>query len=103
MANIVTLDLLKDRDLRLKFISFAGEVMPTKVMNYWKIFFPNSLFVNLYGPTEITVDCTYYIIDRDFSDDEPLPIGFACKNTSVIVLDDEGNLVNGINKRENFV
>ncbi|MGB6329963.1 MAG: amino acid adenylation domain-containing protein [Halarcobacter sp.] len=98
MANIVTLDLLKDRDLRLKFISFAGEVMPTKVMNYWKIFFPNSLFVNLYGPTEITVDCTYYIIDRDFSDDEPLPIGFACKNTSVIVLDDEGNLVNGINK-----
>jgi acyl-coenzyme A synthetase/AMP-(fatty) acid ligase len=36
MANIVTLDLLKNRNLELRFVSFAGEVMPTKIMNYWK-------------------------------------------------------------------
>lgn len=66
--------------------------MPTKILNYWKKYLPESVFANLYGPTEITVDCTYYIVDRDFADDEPLPIGYACKNTDVLVLDDEDNL-----------
>lgn len=98
MANIVTLDLLKNRNLELKYITFAGEVMPTKILNYWKKYLPESVFANLYGPTEITVDCTYYIVDRDFADDEPLPIGYACKNTDVLVLDDEDNLVSEINK-----
>ncbi|MGJ0301318.1 amino acid adenylation domain-containing protein [Aliarcobacter cryaerophilus] len=93
MANIVTLDLLKNRNLELRFVSFAGEVMPTKIMNYWKNYIPNALFVNLYGPTEITVDCTYFIVNRDFKDDEPLPIGFACKNTDILVLDDEDKLI----------
>lgn len=98
MANIVTLDLLKNRNLELKYITFAGEVMPTKILNYWKKYLPESVFANLYGPTEITVDCTYYILDRDFADDEPLPIGYACKNTDVLVLDEQDNLVSEINK-----
>ncbi|WNL30643.1 amino acid adenylation domain-containing protein [Aliarcobacter cryaerophilus] len=97
MANIVTLDLLKNRNLELRFVSFAGEIMPTKIMNYWKNYIPNALFVNLYGPTEITVDCTYFIVNRDFKDDEPLPIGYPCKNTDILVLDDENNLVTKIN------
>ncbi len=98
MANIVTFDLLKDKNLDFKIVSFAGEVMPTKILNYWKKHIPNALFVNLYGPTEITVDCTYFIVNRDFIDDEPLPIGFACKNTDVLVLDDEDKLVTEQNK-----
>ncbi len=97
MANIVTLDLLKNRNLELRFVSFAGEIMPTKIMNYWKNYIPNALFVNLYGPTEITVDCTYFIVNRDFKDDEPLPIGYPCKNTDILVLDDKNNLVTKIN------
>lgn len=97
MANIVTLDLLKNRNLELRFVSFAGEIMPTKIMNYWKNYIPNALFVNLYGPTEITVDCTYFMVNRDFKDDEPLPIGYPCKNTDILVLDDKNNLVTKIN------
>ena len=32
--------------------------------------------MNLYGPTEITCNCTYAILpDRDFAPDEALPIG----------------------------
>ncbi|WP_294591023.1 amino acid adenylation domain-containing protein [uncultured Bacteroides sp.] len=74
--------------LYLKNIFFAGEVMPNKHLNYWRKHLPQCRFANLYGPTEITVDCTYYIIEREFSDDEPLPIGFACKNSDVLILVD---------------
>ena len=53
---------------------------------------PDAKFVNLYGPIEITLDCTYYIIERDFNDDEPLPIGYPCNNTDVLILNNENNL-----------
>jgi acyl-coenzyme A synthetase/AMP-(fatty) acid ligase len=49
-------------------------------------------FANLYGPIEITLDCTYYIIDRQFSDNEPLPIGFPYRNTDVLIITDENKL-----------
>jgi amino acid adenylation domain-containing protein len=73
----------------LKKILFAGEVMPTRTLNYWRRNYPNALFSNLYGPTEITVDCTYYIVDRSFSDDEPLPIGFPCRNSDILILNEK--------------
>lgn len=39
-------------------IWFAGEVFPTKQFNYWYEKMPETQFTNLYGPIEITVDCT---------------------------------------------
>jgi D-alanine--poly(phosphoribitol) ligase subunit 1 len=78
---------------QLEKVLFAGEPMPNKHLNYWRARLPNALYSNLYGPTEITVDCTYYIVDRKFSDDEPLPIGKACKNTQILILADDGSLV----------
>ncbi|TBH71737.1 amino acid adenylation domain-containing protein [Aquirufa antheringensis] len=77
----------------LNKILFAGEAMPNKHLNYWRSKYPNALYSNLYGPTEITVDCTYYIVDRSFNDDDPLPIGKACKNTQVLIFSDSGNIV----------
>jgi len=35
------------------------------------------------------VDCTYYIVERDFSDDEKLPIGFPCRNTDILILNEQ--------------
>ena len=58
-------------------------------------FTANALYSNLYGPTEITVDCLYYIVDREFSDDEPLPIGIPCNNTDVIILNQDNQEVKG--------
>lgn len=78
---------------KLNKILFAGEVMSNKHLNYWRQKYPNALYSNLYGPTEITVICTYYIVDREFNDDEPLPIGKNCKNTQTLVLTEEGKLV----------
>ena len=74
----------------LNKVLFAGEVMPTKQLNYWISHIPKALFANLYGPTEITDICTYYIVNRKFSDDEPLPIGNACNNCDVMVINNDG-------------
>ena len=73
----------------MKTIWFAGEVLPTKQYNYWHKHLPSTKFINLYGPIEITLDCTYFIVDREFDDSEPLPIGYACRNTSLLILDSE--------------
>lgn len=77
----------------LKRVLFAGEVMPNKQLNIWRKYLPNVLYANLYGPTEITVDCTYYIVNREFNDDEPLPIGKPMRNTEILVLDEHNGLV----------
>ena len=78
----------------LNKILFAGEVMPNKHLNYWRKNDPTALYSNLYGPTETTVIATYYIVNRDFSDDESLPIGKACKNIQTFILTGDGKLVN---------
>jgi amino acid adenylation domain-containing protein len=89
MVNIANLDLLKGMDLPfLKTACFAGEVLPTKQYNYWHRHLPGTKIVNLYGPIEITMICSYYIVDREFEDGEPLPIGFPCRNTSVLILNE---------------
>jgi amino acid adenylation domain-containing protein len=77
----------------LRRIFFAGEAMPAKQLNVWRNKLPDVAFVNLYGPTEITVDCTYYVVDREFSDDEYIPIGRPCQNMQVLVFNDEDKLV----------
>ncbi len=86
---------LKNVDMTdvLKRVLFCGEVMPNKQLNIWRKFLPNVTFANLYGPTEITDACTYYIADREFEDDEPLPIGIPMRNTDILVLDEEDHLV----------
>lgn len=77
----------------LERVIFAGEVMPNKQLNVWRKYLPNAVYANLYGPTEITVDCTYYIVDREFDDDESLPIGFPCRNTDILVLNEKDERV----------
>jgi D-alanine--poly(phosphoribitol) ligase subunit 1 len=96
MVNIANLGLLGSADLgKLTKIFFAGEVFPTKHLNIWRRHLPDAMFVNLYGPIEITVDCTYYIVDREFRDDEPLPIGLPCRNTSILILDEHDQPAEG--------
>ncbi len=89
MVNIANLGLLNKITLpNLKMIWFAGEVFPTKQFLCWYDCIPNATFVNLYGPIEITLDCTYYIICERPTEDKPLPIGKPCRNTDVIILNE---------------
>lgn len=93
MVNIANQDLLANADLsRITKVFFIGEVFPTKHLNYWRRRLPQATFVNLYGPIEIVVACTYYIVDREFSDDEKIPVGFPMRNTDVLILTDENQL-----------
>ncbi len=94
-VNIANYDLLTKVCLeKVELIMFGGEVMPVKQLNYWKRNLPNlKTIANVYGPTEATVNCTYYIVDREFDDSETLPLGKACENTGLIVLDEDNNLV----------
>ena len=74
----------------LKKVLFAGEVMPVKQLNYWRNALPDVLYANLFGPTETTDICSYYVVNRTFSDEETLPIGVACDNCDLIIVDEDG-------------
>ena len=90
MVNIANQNLLDTVPLdRITKVFFIGEVFPTKQFNYWRRKLPQALFVNLYGPIEITGACTYFIANRELGEDEKLPVGFPCKNTDILILNDE--------------
>lgn len=74
-------------------VILGGEALQAKQLNIWRRALPQTQFINLYGPTEVTVDCCYYIIDRDFADTDSIPIGKACENMEVFLLDEAGNPV----------
>lgn len=75
----------------LNRVMFSGEVLPIKVLHYWQKYKKDATYVNLYGPTEITCNCTYYIVDREFSVEEVLPIGQAFPNTEILLLDENNH------------
>ena len=78
------------RPEHLQKILFAGEVMPVKHLNYWRRYLPDCLYANLFGPTETTDICSFYVVDRDFADSDSLPIGRACDNCDTFLLTEEG-------------
>lgn len=88
VANFGALENIELPDL--KKILFAGEVMPTKQLNMWIKALPNCMYANLFGPTETTDICSYYIVNRHFENNESLPIGKNCDNCNLIILSDNG-------------
>jgi amino acid adenylation domain-containing protein len=76
-------------------ILFSGEVMPFKHLKEWSSHLPDAMLVNLYGPTEITCNCTYYILEKGWQERESLPIGKAFPNRNVFLLDENNNEVIG--------
>lgn len=74
-------------------VILGGEALLAKHLNTWKKALPNVKYINLYGPTEVTVDCTYYIVDREYNDEEAIPIGKACENKEIILLDENLKVV----------
>lgn len=79
----------------LKRIFFAGEAMYGKHLNMWKEHFPSCMYINLYGPTEVTVDSTFYIVNREFSDNEVVPIGNNCDNKQTFILSESDEVLFG--------
>ena len=90
MISVANAGALEGRNLpRLKTVVFAGEVMPNRQLIVWRRALPHCVYANLYGPTEITVDCTCYLVDRAFDDADPLPIGKPWRGARVLLLKED--------------
>ena len=78
---------------KLRQVMFSGEVMPMKHLIKWQSRLPGATFVNLYGPTEITCNCTYHVLEpgRDYAGG--IPIGRPFPNEDVFLLDEADHLV----------
>lgn len=88
VANSGVFDLFKPQFIRC--VAFGGESMPIKQLNVWRrVLAKDVRYINLYGPTETAVDATFYEVDREFNENESLPIGKACQNKAVIVLNEQ--------------
>lgn len=68
-------------------IAFGSEVFPIRQFKLWREALPDAKFTNLYGPTEATGMSCFYHVDRDFEDDEVIPIGRPFPNTGLLLLD----------------
>lgn len=98
VPSVLTL-LLKSRRLKqdsfpqLRHIICAGEVLPPNVLQSWMELYPDKQFTNMYGPTEITVDCSYHILTQVPDEHcHTIPIGKARNNMELFVRLEDGTL-----------
>ncbi|MBE6819217.1 MAG: amino acid adenylation domain-containing protein [Ruminococcaceae bacterium] len=102
LSNWKVFDVIKPQ--YLKTVLFAGEVMPTKQLNYWIDHLDSTVtYANLFGPTETTDICAFYILNREFSDSDTIPIGKACDNCDCFVVNSEGKAVTAGEEGELYV
>lgn len=86
------LNALKARSYpTLRFSMFAGEALPAEVCEAWLEAAPNTIVENLYGPTEVTVDCLVYRWDPATSPAECehgiVPIGHSLPGMAALIVD----------------
>lgn len=72
----------------IRRVMFSGEVMPQKQLKIWMKSLPKAEFVNLYGPTEVTCNCTYYRVTGREPEHVPLPIGIPFAKRNVFLLNE---------------
>ncbi len=76
-------------------VFFGGEAMPLKTLNLWRKYLPDAMYMNMYGPTETAVDCTYHIVERDRDYQGGLPAGLPCENTGILILNGDRPVKDG--------
>jgi D-alanine--poly(phosphoribitol) ligase subunit 1 len=98
VPSVLTM-LLKSRRLKsdsmdsVRHLICAGEVLPRDVLDSWMEMYPQVQFTNMYGPTEITVDCSYHMMQaRPGKDCLSIPIGKARNNMELFVRTSDGQL-----------
>ena len=74
---------------RVRLVMFSGEVMPPKQLRVWRESLPDARYVNLYGPTEITCNCTYHEVTPEEIESGIIPMGRPFANERVFLLDGE--------------
>jgi len=84
----------KSRIPLVKKVFFNGEVFPTKYLSQWMKTFSKKEFINMYGPTEATVQCSFYRIKKIPKNlKKPVPIGKACSDAEIFAITNKGKKV----------
>lgn len=77
----------------VRMVLFSGEVMPVQQLILWQKALPEAAFINLYGPSEITCNCTFYRVPQHICEDVRIPIGHPFDGREVFLLDQNGKEV----------
>lgn len=86
----------------VRYNILCGEALTGKVIKPWHEANPNMVSYNMYGPTEDTVFCTYYLVNKDninclLAANDIVSIGKTFKNNEVLLMDDNKNVITGTN------
>lgn len=102
VPSVLTM-LLRSRRLKpdsfpkMRHLIAAGEVLPRDILAEWIDMYPHIQFTNMYGPTEITVDCSYHIVhEKPGREMLSIPIGKARTNMELFVRTTSGDLSQAI-------
>lgn len=80
----------------IKKVLFSGEVMPYKQLKIWQNALPQAEFYNLYGPTEVTCNCTWYRVEHAQNPDMKLSIGRPFPKRKILLLDEEKKEISAV-------
>jgi amino acid adenylation domain-containing protein len=78
---------------QLRFSIFSGEALPADFAEAWQQAAPNSVLINYYGPTEITINITDYAWDSHNSmkitENNIVPIGSVFPTHKYLIIDEQ--------------
>ena len=80
----------------VKLCLTGGEAVPSDLTEEWSKCIPNANILNLYGPTEDTIVCSYYLFNRNGinrSHNGILSIGFPISGCEIIIVDENKNIL----------
>lgn len=82
----------------VRYNIFCGEALTGKVLKEWHNGNPDMVSYNMYGPTEDTVFCTYYVINQHnvktpLTNNDIICIGKTFENSGFLLLDDNDNII----------
>ena len=82
----------------VRYNILCGEALTGKVIVPWHEANPEMVSYNMYGPTEDTVFCTYYLVNKDninnlLAANDIVSIGKTFKNSGILLLDDKDKVI----------
>ncbi|WP_150267101.1 non-ribosomal peptide synthetase [Paenibacillus tepidiphilus] len=84
---------VEDKELRLRYVIFGGEALKPAMLKTWKLKYPGTALINMYGITETTVHVTYKKLTDEDMDAEISNIGKPIPTLSAYIMDHDMKLV----------
>lgn len=88
VSQLGTFSTVRPQGLRM--VLFVGEVFPVKQLERWRAALPDTVFVNLYGSSEIAGVCCHYRVEGELPAGDALPIGRPFAHCRLSVRDARG-------------